>query len=559
MLEGFNNSKDRSPAFLHAEAASSSVENAGIAYQAPSILAAGGTAGEVALLSTLTNLIFALSLTRFPSLIRSNETLKKAVVIIALLSSLAWLPLIFITLAVPGIPAVALIPLWLLSILPAMLINPLKDKWMADIIPVNRIGRYFGLRQIIGTGSYLATFYLMGYLLDHSGNALMSRFVPIFVIAFGAKLLSLLIYLVVRRSDNETASSNQGFGLIDFMFEVKNNGMGRFMAYVTLMTFCASVCTAFFAVYMLQELHFSYLTYTLIVSIEFLARILSLTVWGRLVDSAGALRVMKMVSFLIPLVPAFWLFSSNLVFLGVIQFISGACWAAFDLCNQTYICSASPESKRLHYIIYQRSIITLAAALGPLLGALLVDHVFTISGSHILTVFLISGVLRMAVVLGLGLKLNSGETDCSYQVDSTSSAVFSMYQADAKEMRGGRWAYPKYARGTSYYPSAQTRTPYIVSSLHSPERVRETTRSTNISLGYPGKQALHYNRPVDSQVQNQLAPKELAMAEAYRQARIASFRAAAECRLHSRPPSEEHPAVIIHRLSRPPLAVGAKW
>ncbi len=157
------------------------------------------------------------------------------------------------------------------------------------------------------------------------------------------------------------------------------------------------------------------------------------------------------------------------------------------------------------------------------------------------------------MVLGLGLKLNSGETDCSYQVDSTSSAVFSMYQADAKEMRGGRWAYPRYARGTSYYPSAQTRTP-ISSAITLAERVRETP-APPISPGYPGKQALHYNGlPIARSKSN--GPKELAM-RSLPPARIASFRAAAECHCTA-DLVEEHPAVII-TACHVSAASGAKW
>ena len=134
MLESFQTKKDHSLTFLHGEAATSSMESAGLAYQAPSLLSAGGAAKDVALLSTATNLIFALLLVKLPSLIKSGDTLKKATVILAMISVVAWLPLILVPLFVPSVSAMVLIPLWVMSLIPALLVGPVRDKWMADLL-----------------------------------------------------------------------------------------------------------------------------------------------------------------------------------------------------------------------------------------------------------------------------------------------------------------------------------------------------------------------------------------------------------------------------------------
>jgi len=83
MLQSFTKKKDKSLSILHGEAATSSVENAGIAYQAPSVLSSGGSAGDVALLSSVTNLIFALLLIKIPSIVKSGDSLKRGTIILA--------------------------------------------------------------------------------------------------------------------------------------------------------------------------------------------------------------------------------------------------------------------------------------------------------------------------------------------------------------------------------------------------------------------------------------------------------------------------------------------
>jgi hypothetical protein len=483
MLESFQTKKDHSLTFLHGEAATSSIESAGLAYQAPSLLSAGGAAKDVALLSTATNLIFALLLVKLPSFIRSGDMLKKATLILGMISVVAWLPLILVPLFVPSISAAVLIPLWVMSLIPALLVGPVRDKWMADLLPTNRMGRYFGLRQIVSAGSYLTTFYLMGYLMDSSKVGMNHPYVIIFAIAFLGSLVSLLLYMAVRKSDVHGLEPGGAFGLLDFLQETKQNNMSTFILFVTLVTFAASISGAFFSVYMLQDLHFSYLTYTLIVSIEFLARIISLTIWGKVVDNAGAIKLLKIVSFVIPVIPVMWLFSANLYYLGIIQIISGVSWAAFDLCNQTHICSASPESKRLYYIVYQRCVITIASAIGPLLGAYLLSHIFTVYGSPILSIFLLSGAMRFIVVISLVFKLKSSDSEKPSE-QPTPSAVQVIYQAypnaDIK--------YPRYERKPVGLAVVKVHRPLGMARMHSLNV--ENRSQTEVPAGSPYRKAL---------------------------------------------------------------------
>jgi MFS family permease len=411
MLDSFDTGKDRSTSYLQGEGATSSIENAGMAYQAPSLLAAGASAGEVALLSTITNLFFALLLLKVPSVVKFGDSLKRTTVILGVVSALAWLPLILVPIFIRGVSPLLLLGLWVVSLVPSLMIVPLRDKWLSDIVPSHRLGRYLSFRSIISAGTYLSFFYVMGWMLDRHQFGVFNGFTLIFAASFLGSLISFLLYRAMKEPVSIGESQPSRFGLFAFIREAKQNDLGIFIVFSALIIFSASVSTAFFSVYLLRDLHFTYFAYTLVISVEFLARIAIAYLCGKWVDNAGALKVLRYASFMIPAIPIFWLFSSNIVYLMGIQVFSGIAWAAFDLSTQSYLCRGTPQAKRLHYIVYNRSIVTLAAALGPLLGMLLLNVIFPVFGNAILGIFLLSGILRLLTVIVIMPRLKEAETD----------------------------------------------------------------------------------------------------------------------------------------------------
>jgi hypothetical protein len=440
MFESFTKKKDRSLSYLHVEAATSSVENAGMGYQSPSLLAAGATARDIALLSTFTNLIFSLVLFKIPGFIKLGDSLKRVTIILGVISVLSWIPMILVTILIKSVSPALLITLWVISLIPTLIDGPIRDKWMADLIPGGRIGRYLSLRSAISAGTFLVSFYMLGYILDHYKVGIFSGFPLVYMITLAGCMGSLLMYFLIHAPAPLGEDEEPALGLKAFFREAKQNDIGMFIVYSTLVILTASISGAFFSVYMLQDLHFTYLTFTIIISVEFLARIVSLSFWGKMVDKVGAIKVLRLVSILIPVVPCLWLFSSNIVYLMAVQCLSGLSWAAYDLCIQSYICGASPKTKRLHYIVYHRSIVTMATAIGPLAGSYLLNVMFPVFGNPILGIFLLSGILRMVVVIAVLPRLkdtgvNSEESE-SQQYTPICTPRFESRQEPEKE-----WAY----------------------------------------------------------------------------------------------------------------------
>ncbi len=86
---------------------------------------------------------------------------------------------------------------------------------------------------------------------------------------------------------------------------------GRFIVYCSLINLTTLIAGHFFAPYMLRELKFNYITYTIINSASTLTTLGFMTWWGRRTGRAGSIKILKLTSFMIPFVPIMWLVSGN--------------------------------------------------------------------------------------------------------------------------------------------------------------------------------------------------------------------------------------------------------
>jgi MFS family permease len=401
--------KDNSLGLLHGEAATGSIENAGAAYQANTVIATGADAGTVALLSAAINITLSVLLIKVPSLAEGKHNLKRTTIIIAFINTLTWLPVVLALALFHRLNPYLLIFLWVLNLVPSILVGPLRDNWMSNLIPSEKMGRYLSWRSAIGSVFYLSTFIVMGLILDYTKTTGFQNFAIVTAISLLGALSSSILYTKISQSQLKTATTKQEtFGFFTFLKETRRSHLGSFIIFMSLFSFAVNLSSPLLAAYMINSLNFSYMTYTAMISCEYIARIISLSFWGKQIDKSGTLSLMMKVAHLIPFVPILWMFSKNLFYLGAVQLFSGMVWAAFDLCAQTFMFKATPPQQRLRYISYQRSLTTFSVAVGAISGALLLKNMFPIFGSQILGVFLVSGILRLVVARVMLPRLQPG-------------------------------------------------------------------------------------------------------------------------------------------------------
>ncbi len=395
---------------FHGEAAASAVEDAVTNYQAPSIIAAGADAESVSLLMTLINFAITAVCIKTPKLIERIGLAKKGAVLLAAINLMTWAPLAFLMfMPRPMLAPLCFAIIWLINIMPGILLSIQRDNWMSSIIPQGMMGRYLGQRMAIRSAFYLIAFCMSGYLLDSITGGTWDGFSAIFVMAF----LSVAGYLTIYSFMNDPRKiqsykkepKQEEFSFFEFIGDLKERKLGTFVVFVSLFGLTVNICGPLYAVYMLQELKFSYLSFTIITSVEYFARVVSGPFWGRYADKVGNIRVLNLVSRVIPLVPICWIFCPNMAYLAVVQAMSGFCWGAYDLCIQNYLFKMAPPSKKLRYIVYNKVLSMFCMAAGGLLSFYLLKGIVPIAGSKLLSVFLVSGIFRALVVIAMVPKL----------------------------------------------------------------------------------------------------------------------------------------------------------
>jgi hypothetical protein len=396
---------------FHGDAGASAVEDAAIGYQSPSIIAAGANAQTVSILATLVNLSLSLICVKAPALIEKIGLTKRGAMTLAFTNMITWIPLVLIFLFSDlGITPVWIAILWLANIMPAMLVSFQKDNWLSNIVPDRTLGKYLGQRLAIKSGVYLAAFFTLGYMMDRLGEKNLTSFGFVFLLAVVMTFVDFMIFTFMHDPKKEALAqkvviSKEKFGLFDFLGDLKQKKLDKFILFTSFINVSIGISAPFYAVYMLQEQNFSYMSYTIIISVEFLARVISGPFWGKFADKAGNIKVLTIVSRIVPALPICWLFSTNIGYLAVIQILSGICWGAFDLSTQSYLYKVAPQPRKLRYIVYTRSLMLFSVAMGGIAGSFLVQNVFSIFGSKLLSVFMISGFLRAVIVMFLIPKL----------------------------------------------------------------------------------------------------------------------------------------------------------
>ncbi len=374
----------------------------GSTYLAPFALAMKASNTIIGALATVPELVgsfFQLSSTYLLEKFRSR---KRIIVFLAFLQAFLWLPLLLIPFfAKSQGPVILLIFITFFGIL-SFVINPLWTSLMGDLVPEDERGRYFGKRNTIISIVFFLSTFAAGYILSifESRNVFVG-FSILFVVAFISRLFS-AFYFSKMYEPVYVVDKKASFSFWEFIVRMKrsDNYYGKFVIYLCVLGFAANIAGPFFTVYMLKDLKFNYLTFTIVSMSSIVASFLSMSFWGRINDSRGSKFVLFITGFLISFVPLLWLLTKNPVMLFVIEIYSGVVWGGFNLASSNFIFDATTPQKRTRCITYFNLMhgicIFAGALLGGWLSAVLPYGSFT---SAIPVLFIISGALRFLSAL----------------------------------------------------------------------------------------------------------------------------------------------------------------
>jgi len=330
------------------------------------------------------------------------------IVPLIMLHALVFLPIFFVPLLFRSAAVPALILLAALGVMFNMAAAPIWTSMMGEVVPGATRGDYWGRRSRILTLTVLLASLTAGGILSlfQRAGLTWAGFGILFSVAFLARFISALI--LRRHYDPPYAPGPEAhFTFLDFIRRMPHSNFARYALYFSLMMGASNIAAPFFTVYMLRDLKWDYAHYTLSQAVFLLTQVLLVGWWGRIGDRYGNRVVIAATSFILPLLPFLWMFSTNYSYLLVVQLVSGIGWSGFTIAAQNFTFDAVSVKKRARVAACVSVLHGLCMfAGGTLIGAPLANHlpsVYTLGPlrvgfiSSLPGLFAVSGLARFAV------------------------------------------------------------------------------------------------------------------------------------------------------------------
>jgi MFS family permease len=290
---------------------------------------------------------------------------------------------------------------------------PVWNSLIGDLVPPDIRGRFFGNRnRLTGMGSFFALLVAGGILnlFQSVGNEALG-FLVIFSAAGLARLNS--ARWLARYDDPPLCFvPEQVFTFRQFLRRSPHSNFAKFVFFVGAINFGVAFSAPYFALYMLRDLHFSYLQFTAVVAVAVITQFLTFRYWGGLSDQFGNKKIMNLCGLGVGLVPLLWLASSHIFYLVLIQIFCGLVWAGFSLATANFIFDAVTPPKRARCVAYHGLINGACVFVGSLAGGFTAGHLPEAyrmgdwvwrPDSTLPMIFLLSGLMRLVAA---GLFLN---------------------------------------------------------------------------------------------------------------------------------------------------------
>lgn len=367
------------------------------------------TTVQVGLLASLPALLGGLSQVLSLQVLSKLPSRRQLLVLAARVQSLIWIPIALLPLAFEAGPeaAAVLIGLVILYHVAAGFFAPTWSSLIGDILPPQSRGRFLGLRSQRSGLTAFISLSLCGQVLEFARrhDAAAVGFMAIFFIAGLARWAS--SRWLARHDD--PPGQEQGtthFTLWQFIVRSPRSNYGRFVFFMGCVNFGVSFSGPYFALFLLRDLHYSYLSYTVVTATAVLTQFLTMQHWGKIADRFGSKKILNYCGVGICINPALWLISHDLAFIIFIQIFSGIVWAGFNLAASTFLFDAVTPPKRARCAAYQSLVSSVFLLAGSTLGGYTASHLpksFQLGPlswepvSPLLVIFLLSGVIRAVI------------------------------------------------------------------------------------------------------------------------------------------------------------------
>ena len=375
-------------------------------YFIPLALFLGASTSEIGLLTGIPNLLAAVSLLFAVNIIRLEKsrvsflakgTFGQSIILLLI----AFLPILHFSWDIKAFI--------ILTVLFRILFNFNGATWgslVSEYLPFGKRGEYFGSRSQIGGIATIVGVLAAGLILSCFEN--INPAYGFFIVFAGATLCQLSSSFLMSKLTDIPYKQDKDSEFTFFMFikRMKESNFVKFVLFIASIIFATHLAAPFFNVYMLRDLELSYSWYTTIQLASVVGGIISFPIWGRHADIVGNAKILKIIGLLIPIIPILWIIYDAPLYLVFINLCSGFLWGGFNLCAANFIYDAVIPIKRIRCLAYFNLINGVALFIGVVFGGYIADILPPIMGYSLITLFIISAILRLLAFLFLEKSFN---------------------------------------------------------------------------------------------------------------------------------------------------------
>lgn len=283
-------------------------------------------------------------------------------------------------------------------------VSHLWMSWMSDLVPHNVLGRHMSWRAAIFACVQLATTAVAGWFARGYSNATApwQLYAVAFAVAGAARYASARC-LVVQFEPlcAEPMATRERFA--------PSPALARFAKAIALLNGAALLSGPFFAVWFLRDLRFTYLEFAIAGGCTVAGHLIANRFVGHLTDVMGAANVLRAGSVFVAFVPVPYLFIENVWGVWLSNFASGMAWAGVNLAAFKYLVQASGGGPHRSGFVYANLWLTSVTLVMGLIGGFCEPHLPTVFHWPLQTLFLVSAVVRLTVVLAYFTRLDDLE------------------------------------------------------------------------------------------------------------------------------------------------------
>ncbi len=323
---------------------------------------------------------------------------KRWVVSCAVAQALTFVPLILAAywgaISAPAVLAVAAV-YWGTG----LATGPAWNTWIGTIVPPPVRPRFFAFRTRGQQAAVFLGFLAGGLILQSAGtqDQLMRAFAMLFAGAGLCRLVSATV-LAVQSEPTPIPPNMRPVPWREMLAHLRRHSGGRLLVYLFAVQAAVQMAGPYFTPFMFEKLHFRYDQFVMLISMSFLSKAFALPIWGRVARRIGARRLLWIGGIGIVPTSACWLVSQQLGWLMVVQLISGAAWAAYELAFFLLFFESIAKEVRTSVLTLYNLINTLAFVGGALLGGAIL-YASQASYTGYLLAFGLSSALRCLTLL----------------------------------------------------------------------------------------------------------------------------------------------------------------